>query len=52
MPSGELRVRPPECVSEWAKPEWGQYKQRGEVLGMPIMVCGLLLLLLLLLLLW
>lgn len=49
QPGGKLQVKrlaaaaehqqqAEEDDSSWAKPEWGQYRQRGSVAGMPIMV--------------
>lgn len=45
LPGGELQVRPfldnpEEQDSSWRDPAWGDYKQRGCVLGMLIMVSG------------
>uniref|UniRef100_A0A383VWG0 von Hippel-Lindau disease tumour suppressor beta domain-containing protein n=1 Tax=Tetradesmus obliquus TaxID=3088 RepID=A0A383VWG0_TETOB len=48
QPGGKLQVKrlaaaaehqqqAEEDDSSWAKPEWGQYRQRGSVAGMPIM---------------
>jgi hypothetical protein len=46
QPGGKLQVKQlaeeqqqqEEDDSSWVKPEWGQYRQRGSVAGMPIMV--------------
>jgi hypothetical protein len=47
QPGGKLQVKQlaeeqqqqqQEEDSSWVKPEWGQYRQRGSVAGMPIMV--------------
>lgn len=45
LPGGEAQVQPfqenpEEQDSSWWDPAWGDYKQRGCVLGMPIMVSG------------
>jgi hypothetical protein len=41
-PGGQLQVQPypdeDESDTSWQDPAWGQYKQQGTVLGMPIMV--------------
>jgi hypothetical protein len=43
LPGGQLQVKPyqhnPEAHdNSWQDPAWGQYRQRGCVLDMPIMV--------------
>jgi hypothetical protein len=43
LPGGQLQVEPyqhnPEAYdTSWQSPAWGQYRQRGCVLDMPIMV--------------
>ena len=43
LPSGKLEIKPyqqspGEDDTSWQVPAWGAYKQRGAVLGMPIMV--------------
>jgi hypothetical protein len=41
LPGGKVRVEPyqdPEEDTSWRDPAWGEYKQRGSVMGMPIMV--------------
>lgn len=50
LPNGKLKVAhlPDEGAEQqvddgsWKKPEWGQYRERGTVAGLPIMVraCG------------
>jgi hypothetical protein len=51
QPGGKLQVKrlaateqqqQDEDDGSWVKPEWGQYKQRGSVAGMPIMVSATL----------
>lgn len=42
LPKGKLQVKPYQHAaddddSSWQDPAWGQYEQRGSVLGMPIM---------------
>jgi hypothetical protein len=39
-PDGSVTVSQPSSAGEWQRPEWGQYRQRGEALGVAIMVGG------------